>query len=288
MKVENIKITTDDGLILHSHLFKSESKKIVIYVHGFESDFFGLPFVNVIGEKLSHSNINFLAIQTRGTAQRMEFLTTDGDAKYIGSHMEVLEEAFLDIDGFVKWAKGAGYQEIYLAGHSLGTIKAVRYINEGKFQSEISRLLLLAPFDKNGQEDLVTLSQWNQYVKQAWDEINAGHGRSYIPSNWEEVEMSYQTFYSWYRPSELGSMFDFYKKGYDFPTLRAIRIPTTIIVGDKDEFFHGTNMDNPEEAMEILLSNIPNSTGHFLKGCQHIYLGYEAELAEFVLKFCAP
>ena len=41
-----------------------------------------------------------------------------------------------------------GYSEFILAGHSLGTIKSVRYLFEGEYADTIRSLILLAPFDK--------------------------------------------------------------------------------------------------------------------------------------------
>lgn len=286
MKIQNIRVITEDGLKLNSHLYGGNNRKIVLFVHGFETDFYSLPFISTIADRLVENNIDFISIQHRGTSQRMEFITESGEGKYIGSHMEVLEEAYLDIDAFVSWAIKNSYEEIYLAGHSLGTLKSVRYFTEGSYADKIQKLLLLAPFDKNGQEDVFTEGNWNKYLEQASKEIEAGNGRSYVPSYWEEVEMSYQTFYSWYRPSELGSMFDFYRKDYDFPVLSRIKIPTYIVVGTEDEFFHSTNIENPQEALDILLNSIPQSEGDLLEGCKHIYLGHEDQLADLLTKFC--
>ena len=62
---------------------------------------------------------------------------------------ELLEEAHLDISAWIKFLLDEGYQEIILQGHSLGTIKVIRYLFEGEYKNKISKLILLAPFEKH-------------------------------------------------------------------------------------------------------------------------------------------
>ncbi len=80
-------------------------------------------------------------------------------------------------------------------------------------------------------------------------------------------------------------MFEFCSKNYDFPILRQIKIPVKIIVGEKDEYFHLSNKDHPEEAMSILLKNIPNSQGVIIPGARHSYKPHEDIMAKEVIKF---
>ena len=58
-----------------------------------------------------------------------------------------------------------------------------------------------------------------------------------------------------------------------------------IIVGEKDEYFHLSNKDHPEEAMSILLKNIPNSQGVIIPGARHSYKPHEDIMAKEVIKF---
>jgi pimeloyl-ACP methyl ester carboxylesterase len=122
-------------------------------------------------------------------------------------------------------------------------------------------------------------------VKLAKDQIESGNGLEYIPAHWEEVKMSYQTFYSWYQEDDLSCMFDFYREDYDFPILNKITIPVHTVVGDKDEFFYRTNPENPQEAMQILLKNLKKGSGKLIPGATHNLRGYEDVLVEEISGF---
>jgi len=149
--------------------------------------------------------------------------------------------------------------------------------------------MLLCPFDKNGQEELVSNGRWREYVNLSKIKIEKGLGEEYIPHElntpWEEVSMSYQTCYSWYQEDNFGRMFDFYNKNYNFPILNNIEIPVHIIVGTKDEFFHRTNIANPQEAMNILKKNLKRGSGKLIEKATHNFKGYENTVANEIFKF---
>lgn len=287
-----VKTTTQDGLILNGLYLKGDINKVaVIYIHGFEGDFFSHQFITTIAEEFRNQKFTFLSVQTRGTSQRSWFATKDGEGSYIGSHLETLDQARLDIDAWIAFLTNHGYSRVILAGHSLGTLKVVRYLYEGGMSDHVKKIILICPFDKNGQENLVTDGKWRSYVIKAKEMIDQGKGSEYIPvetdTPWEEVSMSYQTFYSWYFEDELGCMFDLYRRAYNFPILNKIRIPVHIIVGSRDEFFHRTNMDNPKEGLEILIKNLKFGTGRMIGNATHNFRGYEEILVEEIVEFCS-
>jgi predicted alpha/beta-fold hydrolase len=286
MHCELVKTITDDDLILNG-LFAELNKDepVILYIHGFEADFYSHKFIASIAETLRLEGMSFLSVQTRGTSSRQELISSDGEGKYNGSFLELLEEASLDIDAWVSFLNERGFENIILAGHSLGTLKIVRYLSEGRQSSKITKLLLLCPFDKNGMENLVTEGAWKDYVLKAESKISQGKGEKKIPDHWEEVSMSYQTFYSWYIENDFNKMFDFYDQTYFFPILNNIEIPVHTIVGTEDEFFHPSNPEHPEEAMELLLNNLKYGSGKLIDGANHTFIGFENELAEEVLKF---
>jgi pimeloyl-ACP methyl ester carboxylesterase len=164
-------------------------------------------------------------------------------------------------------------------------MKVVRYLHEGKYKNKIKKLLLLSPFDKEGQQSSENRLPTQQLLAKAQEMIDAGKGDEMITSDMEEIVVSYKTFVSWYKQDELGRMFEFVTKDYDFPALHRINIPTKVIVGSKDEFFHLSNPDHPEEAMNLLLKNIPNSEGKIIEGAVHSFAPHQNILAEEVLNF---
>lgn len=247
-----LQISTSDGLYLHGFYAPTEDKKIaLLHIHGFEDNFYENSFVYALEEDLGKNNIAFLTVNTRGNNKNSDFNTTDGGYKTIGAWNELLEEAHLDISAWMKFLLDEGYQEIILQGHSLGNLKVIRYLFEGEYKDNVNKLILLAPFEKH------------------------------TPSS----DLSSQTFESWNNQSDLARVFDFSATDYDFPILRQIKIPTKIIVGEKDEYFYPTNPNDFQKIMDLLLGHIPNSQGVFIPDAVHSYKPNENLMSQEVVKF---
>ncbi len=287
MNYELVKTLTADDIYLSGlYVEGDKSKPAVIYIHGFEGDFYTGIFTETVAEALEPSGCAFIAIQHRGTGKSTEFYMSNGDGKNVGGDFELLSEAHLDITAWIKFLQSRGYSNVILAGHSLGTIKAIRYLFEGELPQSVSKLLLICPFDKNSMIDDFTRGKYLDYVAQARLQIEAGKGREQIPKYFDTAELSFQVYASWYEDTELGHMFDFYKPRYDFPALTKIKVPVHVVVGTKDEFFHPSNPGDPAEAMQILLKYIPGSSGKLVAEATHSFKGHESELAAEIIKFC--
>ncbi len=258
LKNRLVQVCTTDGIYLHGYYApSSDTKTILLHIHGFEGNFYENNFIYVLAEELEKNNIGFLTINTRGNGRETEFNTNTGEARTIGGKYELLEEAHLDISAWIKFLISEGYKNIILQGHSLGTFKVVRYLFEGEYANKINKLILLAPFDIKTSMEINKAKEW----------------------------LSPQTYNSWSSKNDFNRMFEFCSKNYDFPILRQIKIPVKIIVGEKDEYFHLSNKDHPEEAMSILLKNIPNSQGVIIPGARHSYKPHEDIMAKEVIKF---
>ncbi|PIY65190.1 hypothetical protein COY91_03180, partial [Candidatus Shapirobacteria bacterium CG_4_10_14_0_8_um_filter_39_15] len=156
---------------------------------------------------------------------------------------------------------------------------------EGQFKKNIKKLLLLAPFDQKG-ELVKNNDNLNYLLVKARKAVEIGNGQKITPvSDFGTLGVSYRTYVSWYEQNDFGRMFDFCCKDDDFPILKQIKIPTKIIVGSKDEYFYQRNPEHPEEAMEILLKNIPISEGKIIEGAVHSFSPCEDIMAEEVAKF---
>lgn len=284
-KNQLLQAATSDGLYLHGYYVPSDNKKIaVLHIHGFEGNFYENKFVHALINELEEKGIGFLTVNTRGNGRNTDFNTVDGKIVRVGAQYELLEEANLDITAWLKYLLNEGYEEIVLMGHSLGTIKVVRYLYEGELKDKVNKLILLAPFDRKGffvsqNKDL------DEMLKIAQTKINEGKEEEIVPPEFGEGPTSFKTFVSWYRQDEYGRMFEFLSPDYDFPKLRGINVPTKIIVGSKDDFFYPTDPSHKEEAMAILLKNIRNSVGKIIEGAPHSYTPYEGNLAKEVCDF---
>lgn len=288
IKYNYVQVVTEDKFKL-SGLYKEGdiNKEAVILIHGFTSDFYSHKFYHSIADKLENQSNAIILAQTRGTGIETEVIKTNNEAEYLGSFYEKIEDAHLDISAFIEFLINEGYTKIVLAGHSLGTIKSVRYLFEGKFKDKVRKLVLLAPFDKNAFMEVKSPNKWHDFIEIAKQKINEGKGREIVPvPELEDYAMSYTTFYSWYKQEDLNCMWDFYRKDYDFPILQKINIPVKIIVGDNDDFLVykslGTTID---DALNVFKKYIKNSETILVKGAVHTYLDHEDEVAHEVAKF---
>jgi len=288
MKIDLVQTTTKDDLILNGLFIDGNiNKPAVILIHGFTSDFYTHKFFHAIQETLRGSNISSVAIQTRGTGIKTEFLKSNRkDGLWLGSFYEKLEDAHLDITAWIEFLISKGYKEIILLGHSLGTLKTVSYLIEGKYKDIIKRIVLLAPFDKNGSIERLTNGKWKEYVKIANQKCIDRLGQEIIPEFYDEYPMSYQNYASWYSDTEFNCMWDFYRHStYDFPTLNKILIPVEIIVGDKDDCFYISEFSNIENTKIVLQDNIRDLEFHLIDGSEHTYVGFEEEVSKLVSDF---
>lgn len=243
-----LQISTSDGLYIHGFYCPSSDKKVaLLHIHGFEGNFYENNFVYSLIKNLSQNNIAFLTVNTRGNNKISDFNTVDGKYKTIGAWNELLEEAHLDISAWIKFLLDEGYQEIILQGHSLGTVKVIHYLFQGEYKEKINKLILLAPFESGLPDNLSKSTQesWKKYTK----------------------------------------MFEFSNSNCDLSILKQIKIPTKIIVGDKDECFYPTNPKDFQKIMDLLLSHIPNSQGVFIPDALHSYHPNEDLMSQEVVKF---
>lgn len=280
-----VQTTTTDNIRLHGLLVPGDiSKPAVLHIHGFEGDFFTNGFINPEAKALHNDNITFLTVQTRGMASDYLFHTTDDKWKRYGAHFEKHEEAYLDIDAWINFLKKQGYKKIILQGHSLGTVKIIRYLFEGSYPEVITKLILLAPFDNIYMAESFT-DKWKGQVKEAKQKVKDGKGEERTPKDWWDINISYQSYVSWLDDNDYTHMFNFHDKSYSFPLLNKIQIPVKVIVGTKDEFLHTSNPEHPEEAMEILKKNIKQFSYRLIEGAKHSYAGYEAEVVKEIMNF---
>jgi len=281
-----VKTSTKDKVVLNGLFLKGDkSKPIVLHIHGFEGDFFTNKFISVIANKLKENNIGFLTVQTRGMANDYDLNGVDGKFRRYGAHFELLKNAYLDIDAWIEFLEKQGYYQVILQGHSLGTIKVVRYLFEGSYTDKVKKLILLAPFDKTYLAEDFTKGKWREYLNKAKEKVKDGKGDEIISKHFDSIVLSYQTYVSWYEETDLSHMFNFFDKNYSFPTLNKIRIPVKVIVGTKDEYFYLSNPEKPQGAIDILKNNIKDFSWKLVEDAKHNYNGYEDIVANGIYKF---
>jgi pimeloyl-ACP methyl ester carboxylesterase len=283
-----MQVLTKDNIRLNGlYSAGDKSKAASIFIHGFTTDFYSHKFYHSIAEKLHTQSNAIILAQTRGTGIQTEFIKSNGEGIFIGSYYEKLEEAHIDISAFVEFIIKEGYSNIALIGHSLGTIKSVRYLFEGEFKDKISKLVLLAPFDKNAFMEIKAQGKWQEFLEVAKKKIEEGHGKEIVPTpEYEDYPMTYETFYSWYEQSDLNRIWDFYNKDYDFPALKRINIPMKVILGEKDDFVNYPTLGvTPQGALDTIKKHVKTCETSLVAESGHTYFGFEKEVADQVSSF---
>ncbi len=269
---EEISITTSDNKKFNGICLEgSKDKPAVIYIHGMFGDYKTPNFVNNLKEGLIKNNFAYLATNNRGKGEN--------------SRYELLEEAHLDITAGIKFLIDKGYNKIILIGHSAGTLKVVRYLSEGNYKDSVIKLILVAPIDPLGGRIAHGRNNIEEFLKRAQEKVDEGKGNEMITSEFDHDDVSYQTFISWYKRDNLGRMFEFCNKEYDFPVLKQIKIPVKAIAGTKDEYLHPSSPEHPEEAMNILSKHIKNFDYKIVEGSGHNFNGFEKELVDEIMNF---
>lgn len=285
MKGELIKAQAADHVVLNGfYCAGNKNKPLFLHVHGYAGTFFHNQFVHTIGDTIVENDYAFLTVETRGSYGVHGFAVHGKGYRTMGGDRELLEEAYLDIDAWVKFALSEGYTSITLQGHSLATFKTIRYLSEGKHKDAIGKLVLLAPFDKNGLL-IKNNPEWQDCIKIAEQKVINGCATETIPSAWKSNDLSFATFHSWYKESEFNRVFDFYREDYQSLLLKNISLPVHVIVGDQDEYFSVYHIGSYLKPFDLLQSQLQKGSGLLIPESRHSFRNHEQTVADSVLAF---
>lgn len=276
---ELVKAQTSDGYQLNGFWVPGiKGKPVILHVHGYGGNFYANQFVHEIGSMISADGGSFLTIETRGSYDQQGLAVYGKGFENTGAYLEKLEDAYQDIDAWVDFLVKKGFDQIILEGHSLGTVKSVRYIHQGQYAKLITKLVLLCPFDRFALAEDTTNGHLNHYVEEAQIKIEQEHGHDLVPLEWCTLPMSYGTFLSWYQNTEANHCFDYAQPGFQSAYLQSIEQPVTIIVGSKDEFFSSLAPEQSQANLDRLSSQFPHSQNYLIDGARHSFRGYEDKL----------
>ncbi len=287
-KYNPIQVTTKDDIILNGVYAKGDrAKTACIFIHGYSSHFTNNKIFEQTAEKLTANSHAVILAQTRGSGTITKFKKSNGDDILIGSYKEKLEDAHLDISAYIKFLINENYTQFTLIGYSMGTIKVIRYLFEGQYKNKIQNLVLLAPYDKNAFLENFAPGKMQQFVKTALQKIKEGKADHQVPTpEFNDDPITYETFYSWYQNTALNSVFDFYRKNYDFPILKKINIPVKIILGETDEFTNYPKLNETSgSVLSILGKSLKFSQTTLIPKANHAFTNHEETVAWDVNRF---
>ncbi|WGE90318.1 alpha/beta fold hydrolase [Actinobacillus genomosp. 1] len=274
--MKELNIATQSGTVLHGVLFPAETqaKTVVIAITGIHGNFYSNPFYYNIGETLSKAGGDFLYAQTRnafGKMQEVNALTNEPEI--IGSFNEDFAKTIEDLTAYLDFAEQQGYENIVLAGHSLGANKVIYYLSETQ-DPRVSKFLLLSPANVTHLTNFVGEPE-RAYIRQM---VEKGQGQKLLPFElfgW--LPATADTTYQWLYSPLLNNVH--VETDGDFSQVEKISHSGALLIGTLDRFTYG----DPSGFLRNINAHFTNSQANeliFIENTGHTYQQKEQELAD--------
>ena len=147
MMVELVRTKTRDGMPLDGALVRPERSvepaAAVLCLHGVGGNFYSSRLFDALQPVLLERGLAVLRVNTRGH-DGLHVAATDDGPRRQGAAFEVVDECRLDLAAWCDWLTTRHVQQIVLAGHSLGAIKAL-YSEAHQPHPRVAALLAMSP-----------------------------------------------------------------------------------------------------------------------------------------------
>ncbi len=292
MNGELVRIEAEDGLELVGFYASPEGRpprRAVVHTHGLAGNFYENRFVSEISRAVVEKGLAFLSFNNRGHDYRSDNLRGGGleTTSYPGgASFDVFQDCVLDLGGCVRYLAGRGHSEFYFEGHSLGTNKVVYYLTERREPRAVGAILISPPdifalrAERTGGQDV-------RIVEEARGLVARGEGETLMDVGYV-VPFSATTVVSLYGDSGASDVFPFrLGDGGSYSRLRSLTVPALVTFGTVDE---AVTVD-VREAAELLRAHAAEGAGaevRIFEGANHVYWGFEHELAQSIAEFVEP
>lgn len=207
----------------------------------------------------------------------MESLNTKtGKTEIIGSWNECFDDICDDIGAYVGLASSAGYEDIILAGHSLGANKVIHYLANAS-KTPVAHYILVSPANMKFMLENVTKDE--RRMIRAY--VESGRGNELLPFpfiGWAPMIAS--TAWQWLWKNPLDNVHS--DPDGDFSEVEKIRQTGALIIGTYDKFSYG----EPKAFIELINSHTREPEKNrviFVEGTGHVYTEREQMLANIIL-----
>lgn len=289
-----VRFEASDDVELYGLLFepKRASKRVAIFLHGTGgSSVFDSRRTNPLAEELTREGIAFFPFNNRG-AHIFRRLRRSGTKKRTirgGRAFERIRDCVFDIDGAVRELRSRGYRDITLIGHSTGANKIAVY-DHYRRRNAVANYVFFA-----GGDDVGLMYRQLGGLRFRWALRRARRHRNseeLVPSSLSDVPMSWRAFYDTHNPDGDYNIFPFMEvlkrkrlsKRKPFAFLSAVRKPSLLIYGEKDEYFY----DKPSRYMSALSAVVgdkPNFEIALVKDADHGFTGREHLLGRLIVSW---
>jgi len=286
MLTELHQIITKDGIPLEGLFFKPKRKGRIaaIWLSGLTGRFSSSPERTLtLARVLSNKGIAFAVFDHRGqgtinTLKRKLKKKT----KYIlaGTTFERFEHCVFDIDAMIRFLRKKGYKKIFLLGHSTGANKIAYHYWKTNGRGAAG-LALLGPLSDIPAFKKLLGKKYRQALKWAEAMVKNKKRKALLPQSFlGDTFYAAERFLSIAKEGSREDTFPYYNSKRKFYWAKKIRVPTLVIIGEKEQY-----ADRPvTEIMKAFKKQILPKwfTGKILKGADHGFAGKEKELARTI------
>ena len=275
---ESITYNATDGCLFPGCLYRNNkiNKSIVIFVYGNNGNYYKIKYLEKIAIALQNINVDFLSADNRGREQYVtNYKIVDGVKTKIkiGTIYENFNESIFDIKGMVNFAKERGYQKIVLLGESLGSVKVLNYcINN----NDVSKIILISPVDMVLRFKARVKDKYDQYIKKAIKLVKSNNPYQMITDEFSALKVATTMCYN--NPSDILRLEDD-REEY----ILNYNGEVSVLVGTED---HTSRDFGMEYLNKKLTKRFENSNYNFysIEGADHLFNGYEDDLANLIVK----
>ncbi len=289
-----VRFEAADGVELYGLLFEPRraTKRAVVFLHGTGgSSIFDSRRTNRLAGQFVQNGIAYFPFNNRG-AHILRRLQKRGAKKRNvrgGMAYERIRDCVHDIDGAVRELRARGYRDITLIGHSTGANKIVVYDHYRPRNSVRGYILLAGGDDVGLNYEQLGGRDFRSALRRARTRRNS---EELVPESISNVPMSWRSFYDMSNPDGDYNTFPFLEvmrrvrlsKKPLFRQLRAVRKPSLIIYGEKDQYF----IEPVSRYVEVLADAIgdkPNFEIAVIEDADHGFSGREDELAGLIVNW---
>jgi pimeloyl-ACP methyl ester carboxylesterase len=287
-----VRFDATDGVELVGLLYepRRSSGRAIVFLHGTGgASVFDARRTNLLGEAFTRRGFAFFPFNNRG-AHLVRRLRRNGRSIDGGAAHEVIRECVFDVDGALAEVRRRGYRDVTLVGHSTGANKVAVY-DARTSRNGAKRYVLLAGGDDTGM-------LWQQLgrrraeaaLERAKSMIKARRGGEPAPPSLAAMPMmSWRALRDMLDPDGDYNVFPFLEamRGVRFGRkplfrhLRAIRKPSLILYGDRDEYCYD-DVSGCVAALAAALGPKPNVDLAIMEDADHGFGGREEQLATLV------
>jgi pimeloyl-ACP methyl ester carboxylesterase len=282
-KCEAVQIVTPGKVVLDGLWYGDERiETAYIFVHGLASTVFAhheylLPLLDAQTGLLFFSNRGHDKVTG---VRKIDRRKKKGYSRFLaGQAHEVFTECADDLDGAVNLAAARGAKKVILVGHSTGSQKTVYYLGERGKQKKVSGAVLVAPMsDYAGEMKADKTGDLPKAQQLARKMVKEGREHEVLPLTvWPDITDA-QRFLSLYTPESQEEIFGYAQPGKKPERLKKVKIPTLVILAEKDEY-----RDRPMKQIAKWFGKYLRKRGQkviTVTGAGHSFDGWENRISE--------